>query len=173
MSGLPSVKRTYLDRRPTGEGSLSPPSQRLVHVSGFQDPKNAGVLLGLQLCPLVTSTFPPDCTRTDLALVAARRPPTKILTRAAIISSLSTSISIPIPRAASWACQGVSTMLWAGGRNSMACPCLNLIERDPSTPLRMTTLGSAQCGKKLETDWTSTNLHSFEKNQGTLALTLY
>ena len=33
--GPPSVKRTHLDRRPTGDGGLAPPRQRLVQVSGY------------------------------------------------------------------------------------------------------------------------------------------
>ena len=43
----PSVTRAHLDRRPTGDGSLAPPRQRLVQVSGVQHPKTAYVLLGL------------------------------------------------------------------------------------------------------------------------------
>jgi hypothetical protein len=34
--GPPSVKRAHLDRRPTGDGGLATPRQRLVQVSGFQ-----------------------------------------------------------------------------------------------------------------------------------------
>ncbi len=41
-------KRTHLDRRTAGDGSLAPPRQCLVQVSGFQYPKTAHVLLGLQ-----------------------------------------------------------------------------------------------------------------------------
>jgi hypothetical protein len=31
----------HLDRRPTGDGSLAPPHQRLVQISGFQHSKTA------------------------------------------------------------------------------------------------------------------------------------
>src|SRR5215472_3920757 len=50
--GSPSVKRAHLNRRPTGDGGLTPPRQRLVHVSGFQYPKTADVLLGFQVWPV-------------------------------------------------------------------------------------------------------------------------
>src|SRR6266851_8765394 len=50
--GPPSENRAHLDRRPTGDGSLAPPRQCLVQVSGFQHPKTAYVLLGLQLRPV-------------------------------------------------------------------------------------------------------------------------
>jgi hypothetical protein len=43
--------------------------------------------------PSVTSTLPLGCARSDLALLAAERPPAKILTPAASISSLSAWIS--------------------------------------------------------------------------------
>ena len=47
-----SAKRAHLDRRPTGDRGLTPPRQRLVQVSGFQYPKTAYVLLGLQVRPV-------------------------------------------------------------------------------------------------------------------------
>src|SRR5690349_16599851 len=50
--GPPSVKRAHLDRRPTGDGGLTPPRQRLVQINGFQHPKTADVLLGLQVRPI-------------------------------------------------------------------------------------------------------------------------
>src|SRR6266852_3199264 len=43
--------------------------------------------------PSVTSTLPSGCARSDFALLAAERPPTKTTTPAAAISLLSTSIS--------------------------------------------------------------------------------
>jgi hypothetical protein len=43
--------------------------------------------------PSVIRTLPSGCTRSDLALLAAERPPTKILTPAATISSLSVDIA--------------------------------------------------------------------------------
>jgi hypothetical protein len=43
--------------------------------------------------PSVMRTSPSGCARSDLALRAGERPPTKILTPAATIPSLSTSIS--------------------------------------------------------------------------------
>src|SRR5271165_782680 len=45
-------KLAHLDRRPTGDDSLAPPRQCLVQVSGFQYPKTADVLLGLQVRPV-------------------------------------------------------------------------------------------------------------------------
>src|SRR5260370_9682010 len=48
----PSIKRAHLDRGPTGDGSLAPPRKCLVQVSGFQHPKTAYVLLGLQVRPV-------------------------------------------------------------------------------------------------------------------------
>src|SRR6266403_2607333 len=51
-SGPPSVKRAHLDRRPAGNDSLAPPRQCLLHVGGFQHPKTAYVLLGLQVRPV-------------------------------------------------------------------------------------------------------------------------
>jgi len=50
--GPPSVKRAHLDRRPTGDGSLAPPRQCLIEVSGFQHPKTDYVPLGLQVRPV-------------------------------------------------------------------------------------------------------------------------
>src|SRR5947209_20241318 len=52
--GPPSVKvkRAHLDRRPTGEGSLAPPGKCIIQISGFQHPKTADVLLGLQVWPV-------------------------------------------------------------------------------------------------------------------------
>src|SRR4029434_7191275 len=52
LLGLPSVKRAHFDRYSTGDGSFFPPCQRLVQVSGFQDPQTAHVLLGLQVRPV-------------------------------------------------------------------------------------------------------------------------
>src|SRR5262249_38039458 len=45
-------KRAHLDRRPTGDGSLAPPRKRIIQISGFQHPKTAYVLLGLQIRPV-------------------------------------------------------------------------------------------------------------------------
>src|SRR2546430_2612332 len=39
----------HLARRTPPNPTLAPPRQRLVHISGFQDPKTAYVLLGLQV----------------------------------------------------------------------------------------------------------------------------
>src|SRR6202023_709761 len=50
--GPPSVKRAHLDRRPTGDGSLAPPRKCIIQISGFQHPKTAYVLLGLQVRPV-------------------------------------------------------------------------------------------------------------------------
>src|ERR1700690_3431686 len=44
--------RAHLDRRPTGDGSLAPPRQCVLQISGFQHPKTAYVLLGLQVRPV-------------------------------------------------------------------------------------------------------------------------
>src|SRR5580692_12592606 len=48
----PSENQAHFDRRPAGGGSLAPPRQCLVQVSGFQHPKTAYVLLGLQVRPV-------------------------------------------------------------------------------------------------------------------------
>ena len=45
-------KRAHLDRRPTGDGSLAPPRKCIIQISGFQHPKTAYVLLGLQVRPV-------------------------------------------------------------------------------------------------------------------------
>src|SRR5206468_3486983 len=45
-------ERAHLDRRPTGDGTLAPPLQRLVQVRGFHNPKAAYVLLGLHVRPV-------------------------------------------------------------------------------------------------------------------------
>jgi hypothetical protein len=92
-SGPPSVKRAHLDRRPTGDGGLAAPRQRLVQVSGFQHPKTAHGLLGLQVRPVGDEhpTIGPRPQRPRAA--CGCRPPTKILTPAAFISSLRASIS--------------------------------------------------------------------------------
>src|SRR5260370_37014074 len=50
--GLPSVNRAHLDRPPTGDGSLAPPRKCIIQISGFQHPKTAYVLLGLQVRPV-------------------------------------------------------------------------------------------------------------------------
>jgi hypothetical protein len=47
-----SEDQAHLDWRPTGDDSLAPPRQCLVQVSGFQNPKTAYVLLGLQVRPV-------------------------------------------------------------------------------------------------------------------------
>ena len=46
------MKLAHLDRRATGDDGLAPPLQCLVHISGFQHPKTAYVLLGLQVRPV-------------------------------------------------------------------------------------------------------------------------
>src|ERR1700687_1154937 len=45
-------KRAQLDRRPTGDSSLAPPRKCIIQISGFQHPKTAYVLLGLQVRPV-------------------------------------------------------------------------------------------------------------------------
>lgn len=90
--GPRSEKRPHLDRRPTSNGGLAAPCQRLVQIGGFQHPQTAHALLGLQVRP-VGDLHLTTCARNDLALLAGCRPPTKILTPAAFISSLSASIS--------------------------------------------------------------------------------
>ena len=45
-------ERAHLDGRPIGDDGLAPPRQSLVQVRGFQYPKAAYVLLGLQLRPV-------------------------------------------------------------------------------------------------------------------------
>jgi hypothetical protein len=89
----PSEKRAHLDRRPTGDGSLAPPRQCLVQVSGFQHPKTAYVLLGLEVRPVGDEHLAIGLRPRDLALLAAERPPTKTLTPAATISRLSAEMS--------------------------------------------------------------------------------
>jgi hypothetical protein len=44
--------RAHLDRRPTGDGSLAPPCKCIIQSSGFQHPKTAYVLIGLQVRPV-------------------------------------------------------------------------------------------------------------------------
>src|SRR5262249_52550237 len=63
--------------RPAAPSTKNPPMYSLVSTYG----------------PSVTSTLPAGCARSHLALLAEERPPTKILTPTAFISSLSTSIS--------------------------------------------------------------------------------
>ena len=46
------MKWAHLDRRPAGDDGLAPPLERLVQVSGFQHPKTAYMLLGLQVRPV-------------------------------------------------------------------------------------------------------------------------
>src|ERR1700722_2145932 len=50
-------KGAPLARRPRGDHGLTPPRQRLVQVSGFQYPKTAYVLLGLQVRPVGDEHF--------------------------------------------------------------------------------------------------------------------
>src|ERR1700685_1071703 len=45
-------QRAHLDRRPTGDGSLAPPRKCIIQTRGFQHPKTAYVLLGLQVRPV-------------------------------------------------------------------------------------------------------------------------
>jgi hypothetical protein len=72
------------------------PQPQCVQVGGSHHPKTANVFLGLRYGQSMMSTFPVGCNRSDLALLAGRRPPTKTLTPAAFISSLSASFSRPI-----------------------------------------------------------------------------
>jgi hypothetical protein len=91
------VKLALLDRRATDDDVLAPPLQCLVHISGFQHPKTAYVLLGLQVRPVRDEYLTTGlCARSDFAFFTGCRPPTKTLILAAIISSLSTSISRPM-----------------------------------------------------------------------------
>ena len=73
------MKRTHLDRRPTGDGGLAPPFQRLVQVSGFQHPKTANVFLGLRVRPVgdehLTRGLQPQRPRAAFRLQAARKNP--------------------------------------------------------------------------------------------------
>jgi len=43
------AKRAHFHRRPAGDDRLAPPRQRVFQISGFQHPKTADVLLGLQI----------------------------------------------------------------------------------------------------------------------------
>ena len=114
-SGLPSENGTHLDWRPAGDGSLAPPRQCLVQISGFQYPKTAYVLLGLRVRPVGDDTLPLGCARSDLALPAGERPTTNILAPAATISSLSASISRDVA--------SVSTVVVVGAVDSNQILC--------------------------------------------------
>jgi hypothetical protein len=50
--GPDSEERAHFDRHPAGDDRFAPPLQRLLRVCGFQDPKTAYVLLGLQVRPV-------------------------------------------------------------------------------------------------------------------------
>jgi len=50
--GPPSEKLAHLDRRPTVDGRLAPPRKCIIQISGFEHPKTAYVLLGLQVRPV-------------------------------------------------------------------------------------------------------------------------
>ena len=75
----PSVKRTHLDRRTTGDGGLAPPRQRLVQVGGFQHPRTANVFLGLRVRPAgdehLTCGLQPQRPRAAFRLQAADKKP--------------------------------------------------------------------------------------------------
>src|SRR5580704_11125810 len=47
-----SEERAHFDRHAAGDDRFAPPLQRLLQVCGFQDPKTAYVLLGLQVRPV-------------------------------------------------------------------------------------------------------------------------
>jgi hypothetical protein len=47
----PFQKRAHLDRRPTGDHSLGTLHKCIIQISGFQHPKTAYVLIGLQVRP--------------------------------------------------------------------------------------------------------------------------
>ena len=120
---------------------LAPPRQCLIQVSAFQHPKTAYVLLGLQVRPVGDEHLAIGLRPQRLRLLAGVRPPTKILTPAAAISSLSTSISrtIASPLYGRVVAVGVvnrnqilrhdfsfSCRLWAG-----RLPCLHHIDERP------------------------------------------
>jgi hypothetical protein len=71
--GPPSVKRAHLDRRPTGDGSLAPPRECIIQISGFQHPKTPICSLVSRYGPSVMRTLPSGCARSDLALLAGER----------------------------------------------------------------------------------------------------
>ena len=52
LPGPDSEERAHFDRHPAGDDRFAPPLQRLLQVCGFQDPKTAYVLLGLQVRPV-------------------------------------------------------------------------------------------------------------------------
>jgi hypothetical protein len=81
--GAPSVKRSHLDGRPAGDGSLGPHASASSRLAASSTQKPPMCSLVSRYGPSVMRTVPPGCARSDLALLAGERPPTKILTPAA------------------------------------------------------------------------------------------
>src|SRR5438046_2344136 len=73
--------------------ALRPDASASSRLAAFRIQKPPTCSLVSRYGPSVTSTLPLGCARSDFALLAPARPPANILTPAASISSLSTSIS--------------------------------------------------------------------------------
>jgi hypothetical protein len=86
-------ERADLDRNSTSDGGLAGPGERLVHVSDFQHPETTDVFLGFKVRPVGDEDLAIGLVRSDLALLGALSPPTKVLTPAATISAFSARIS--------------------------------------------------------------------------------
>ena len=84
--------RTSTDER-QALAALRPHASASFRSATFSTQKPSKCSLASVYGPSVTSSSPLGWTRTDLALLAEESPPTKILTPAATISSLSTSMS--------------------------------------------------------------------------------
>src|SRR3984885_15550989 len=93
----PPVLRKRIGRTSTGAlqatAALRPHASASFRSAAFSTQKPTTCSLVSVYGPSLTSSVPSDWVRSDLALLAEERPPTKILAPAATMSSLSTSIS--------------------------------------------------------------------------------